>query len=64
MGLVKRQGTTKAKVNPENFEALKKQYLADIQTKVYMDDIPTDLIINWDHTGATVKLQPLSTGNL
>ena len=27
-----------------------KQYLADIQTKVYMKDIPTDFIINWDHT--------------
>ena len=46
MGLVKRQGTTKAKVDPKDFETLKKQYLADIRTKVYMEDIPTDLIIN------------------
>ena len=58
MGLVKRQGTTKAKVNPENFETLKKQYLADIRTKVYMEDVPADLIINWDHTG--LKYVPVS----
>ena len=30
MGLVKWQGTTKAKVNPEYFETLKKHYLANI----------------------------------
>jgi len=51
MGLVKRRGTTKAKINPLVFEALKQQYLVDIRTKVYMEDIPADLIINWDHTG-------------
>jgi len=44
MGLVKRCGTTKAKINPLDFEALKQQYLADITTKVYMEDIPADLI--------------------
>jgi len=58
MGLVKRQGTTKAKVNPSNFQMLQKQYLADIRTKVYMEDIPADLIINWDHTG--LKYVPVS----
>jgi len=42
MGLVKRQGTTKAKVNPIDFQMLKKQYLSDIHTKVYMEDIPAD----------------------
>ena len=47
-GVVKRQGTTKAKVNLTYFQILKKQYLADIHTKVYMEDI---LIISWDHTG-------------
>ena len=25
--------------------------MADIRTKVFMEDIPADLIINWDHTG-------------
>ena len=58
MGLVKRHGTTKAKINPLDFDALKKQYLADIRTKVYMEDIPADIIINWDHTG--LKYVPVS----
>ena len=58
MDIVKRQGTTKAKVDPKHFETLKKQYPADIRTKVYMEDIPTDLIINWDHTG--LKYVPVS----
>jgi len=35
MGLVKRCGMTKAKVNATDFEGLKKQYLGDIRTKVY-----------------------------
>ena len=55
---MKRQGTTKAKVNPLDFEKIKIQYLADIHTKVYMEDIPADLIINWDHTG--LKYVPVS----
>ena len=58
MGLVKRQSTAKGKVNPEDFEMLKKQYLADIWTKVYLEDILTDLIVNWDHTG--LKYVPMS----
>jgi len=43
MRRIKRQGTTKAKVNPTDFQMLKKQYLADIRTKVYMEDTPADL---------------------
>ena len=58
MGLVKRRGTTKAKVDPTDFEGLKKQYLADIRTKLFMEDILADLIINWDHTG--LKYVPVS----
>ena len=59
MGLVKRQGMTKAKVNPADFQMLKKQYLSDIHSKVYMEDIPADLIINWDHTGLNTCLYPI-----
>jgi len=62
MGLVKRQGTTKGKVNLSDFQMLKKQYLADISTKVYMEDIPADLIINWDHTG--LKYVPVSNWSM
>ena len=58
MGLVKRQATTKAKVTPTNFRSVKKQYLADIRSIVFIEDISADLIINWDQTG--VKYVPVA----
>ena len=58
MGLVKRQGMTKAKVTPSNCENVKQQYLADICSLVFVEEIPADLIINWDQTG--VKYVPVS----
>jgi len=58
MGLVKRKGTTKAKVLPPDFEKLKKQFLSDIRTIVAMESIPKELIINWDQTG--MKYVPVS----
>ena len=51
MNMVKRQGTTKAKVMPSDFEQLKVQFLSDIRTMVMMEDIPGELIINWDQAG-------------
>ena len=51
MGLVKRKGTTKAKVSVENFDALKAQFLLDIRVVAEMEEIPPDLVINWDQTG-------------
>ena len=48
MGLVKRRSSTKAKVVVEDFEELKKQFLQDIKQ---MDEIPADLVINFDQTG-------------
>lgn len=51
MGLVKRKVTTKAKVNVERFEELKKGFLQDIRNIVVMDEIPNGLIINLDQTG-------------
>lgn len=50
-GIVKRRVSTKAKVSRENFEEVKAQYLLDIKAVVEMEDIPFDLIINWDQTG-------------
>ena len=58
MGLVKRQATTKAKITPSNFESKKQQYLADICSIVFIEEIPAELIINWDQTG--VKYVPVS----
>ena len=58
MNLVKRKGTTAVKVLPSNFEKLKKQFLSDVCSTVVMEDIPEELIVNWDQTG--LKYVPAS----
>ena len=60
MGFVKRRGNTKAKVSVEHFETLKTQFLLDIKATVEMQEIPPELIINWDQTG--IKIVPVSHG--
>ena len=59
MGFVKRKGNTKCKVPVECFEALKSQFLEDIKATIEMQDIPPELVINWDQTG--IKLVPVSS---
>ena len=51
MGYVKRKATSKAKVTVENFDELKESYLLEIKHVVEMDEIPLDLIVNFDQTG-------------
>ena len=51
MGFVRRKVTTKAKISVEDFEPIKKDYLLDIEVVVAMDEIPMELIINFDQTG-------------
>ena len=51
MDYVKRKATTKSKLTIHRFEELKEQYLFDIKAVVEMEEIPHDLIINWDQTG-------------
>ena len=58
MNLVKRKETTAVKVLPSNFEKLKKQFLTDVCSTIVMEDIPEELIINWDQTG--FKYVPVS----
>lgn len=48
MNLVKRKGTTTIKMLSCNFEKLKKQFLSDVCSTVAMEEIPEELIINWD----------------
>ena len=50
MGMVKRRVSSKAKVDVENFEALKQGFLLDIKNIVSLEEIPPDLNINWDQT--------------
>ena len=53
---VKRKVMTSAKVDPSHFKELKEQFLLDIKAVVDMEDVPSDLILNWDHTGINVVL--------
>ena len=51
MGYVKRKGTTTAKNKPDNYENLWETFLEQIRSTVKFEDIPLDLIFNWDQTG-------------
>ena len=50
MGMVKRKACSKNKINPDHFESLKEQFLLDIKQTVELEEIPHELIINWDQT--------------
>ena len=55
INFVKRKATTSAKVEPAHFKELKEQFLLDVKAVIDMpEDIPSDLILNWDHTGINV----------
>ena len=49
---------SKAKVTPYNFAQMKSNFLADICAIVEMEEIPSALALNWDHTG--LKYAPVS----
>ena len=60
MNFVKRKATTaKSKHSTEAFAQLKAQFLSNVVTNVTMEEIPAELIINWDQTG--IKIVPSST---
>ena len=59
MGYVKRKACSKAKVDVEHFEKLKKEFLTNIRNIVVMDKIPPDLMINFDQTG--INYLPISS---
>ena len=51
MNFVKRKATTKAKISNVNFEENKTQFVYDVKAIMEFEEIPDDLVINWDHTG-------------
>ena len=59
MNYRKRRGTTKAAMPVEQFQEIKTAFLKDIIDVVTMDEIPSDLIFNWDQTG--LNLVPASS---
>ena len=58
MNFTKRRSTTKYSVPPENFLQEKNKFLQQIVDIVKMEDIPMELIFNWDQTG--LNLVPAS----
>ena len=59
MGFVKRRVNTKAKVTVEHFDELKKLFLLEFNNAVEMDEVPSELVINWDQTG--INYIPISS---
>ena len=51
MGYVKRKATTKAKNTVIGFDAVKSDFLFNIKVVVALEEIPPELIINFDQTG-------------
>jgi hypothetical protein len=53
MNFVKRRGscTVKTNISDEKFNDMKSEFLNKIKNAVCENDIPPDLIYNWDHTG-------------
>ena len=51
MNFTRRVGTTQAKITAKNFDEAQSQFLQDIVDLVTVEDIPPELIINWDQTG-------------
>ena len=58
MNFVKRKSFNAGKLLPVEFNLLKKRFLNDIFAEVIMNDIPEDLIFNWDQT--SIHLVPVS----
>ncbi len=54
MGFVIRKGTKAGRKQPNDFPAIKEEYLKDIQSIVKQHNIPDELIINFDQTGVSI----------
>ena len=54
MNFVKRRGSSIAKLTVANFEAVKEQFILDVNAVVEMKDIPPQLVFNWNQTGISI----------
>ena len=54
MNFVKRRGSSTAKMSVANFEAVKEQFVYDVNAVVEMKDIPPELVFNWDQTRISI----------
>ena len=56
MGYVKRKYSNAGKISVSHFEELKEEFLADIKAEVVMNEIPHELVFNWNQTA--IQLVP------
>lgn len=62
MGLVQRKPTTsKSRMDGTDFAMHKKAFLDDLVTTVEMEEIPSELILNWDQTRIRLALASSTT---
>lgn len=50
MGYVKRKWSNAGKVTVSQFQQVHEEFLANIKAEVLINDIPPQLILNWDQT--------------
>ena len=55
MNFVQRKVTTaKSKYTITDFDCVKREFLEDVVATVEMEEIPPELILNWDQTGIRI----------
>ena len=54
--------TAKSKYKPSYFDDLKKDFLDELDATVKLEEIPPELILNWDQTG--IKIVPSSSWSM
>ena len=54
MNFVKRRGSWTAKVTVVNFEAVKEQFIIDVNAIMELEDISPQLVFNWDQTSISI----------
>ena len=54
--MLRKETTAKSKWTGENFQMLKQEFLEDIQAIITMEEIPPDLVMNWDQNGIKLPL--------
>ena len=59
INFVKRRGSSTAMLTVANFEAVKEQFIIDVNTVVEIEEIPPQLVYNWDQTG--ISIVPVSS---
>ena len=55
----KRRACSKSKTLPQDVSEIQRQYLREIKAAIQMEDIPKDLVFNWDQTA--MKIVPGDT---